>query len=155
MQQVDDAAQWDTIRAQIAQGMIEHEVVMQALRAQAIVSALFILVLGTALYFLWKRNAALTSAFHDVIRQHCGERISLVKQHSLEQSSLLMQMLHAFEGIVSKRRGTSASSQVSSGSQTPPPMPPTPQPRQSSTQDSLPSFSSATPVPPPPSKRTR
>jgi hypothetical protein len=152
MQQVDDAAQWDTIRAQIAQGMIEHEVVMQALRAQAIVSALFILVLGTALYFLWKRNAALTEAFHGVIRQHSSERISQVKQHSLEQQSLLMQMLHAFEGIVSTRRGTSASSRVSSESATPPPMPSTPQPRQSSTQDSLPSF---TPVPPPPSKRTR
>jgi hypothetical protein len=141
----------ETIRAQIAQGMLEHDMVMQALRAQAIVSALFILVLGAALYFLWKRNACLTEAFHLVIRQHSNERISQVKQHSLEQQSLLMQMLHAFEGIVSTRRGTSASSRVSSESATPPPMPSTTPQQPASARDSLPSF---TPVPtPPPSRR--
>jgi hypothetical protein len=151
MQQPDDAGtQLDTIRAQISQGMIEHELVMQALRMQAIVSALFVLVLGSLLFFLWKRHACLTEALHATIRQHSSERISLVKQHSLEQSSLLMQMLHAFEGIVSKRRGTSASSRVSSESATPPPLPSTtPQPP-ASTRDSLPSF---TPVPQPPNRR--
>lgn len=129
MQPVDAAAPWEPIRAQIAQGMLEHELVMQALRAQAIVSAMFILVLGSICFFLWRRHACLTEAFHATIRQHSSERISLVKQHSLEQSSMLMQMLHAFEGIVSKRRGTSASSRVSSESATPPPMPSTTPPQ--------------------------
>ena len=134
---VSESQQWDTIRAQIVQGMLEHEVVTQALRAQAIVSALFILMLGSLCFALWKRHAYLYQAFLAEIKRHSFERIALVKQHSLEQSSTQMQMLHAFEGIVSRRRPSSAPSRVSLESQTPqqqpstgspPPLPPTPPP---------------------------
>ena len=125
--QPDSAAshQWDTLQAQIAQGMIEHEAVMQALRAQAIVSAMFILTLGSLCFALWRRHACLFEALVAEIKRHSNERIVLVKQHSLERSSELMQMLHAFEGIVSRARQTSAPSHLSSALATPPQQPST------------------------------
>lgn len=118
---IDDANQWDLIRMQVSQSLVEHEIVAQALRAQAIVSALFILALGFMCFFLWRRHAYLNEAFHVEIRRHCvercglvkahsKERVEIVKQHSLELVSLQMQMLHSFEGMVSRRPAASASS---------------------------------------------
>lgn len=142
MQQSDEL---EAMRLQIAQGLLEHEIVVRALWTQALVSAMFVLVLGICCFTLWRRYAALLAAFHDGIashsserieqvKLHTNERISLVKQHSLEQSSLMMQMLHAFEGIASRKRSTSGSSPgfsasptprqtPSTSSPTPPPMP--------------------------------
>lgn len=134
------------MQAQLQQAMIEHEIVVQVLRAQTLVSLLFVLVLSCICYFLWKRHSGLNAAFLAEIARHSVERQGMLKQQSLELVALQMQMLHAFEGIVSRRRPPSASSQISSVS----PMPP----RQPST-----SSSRATPVPPPlptpvPSRRT-
>lgn len=150
MQPADIAAtsqQWDTIRAQIAQGMLEHEILVQALRAQAIVSAMCILTTGGLAFFLWRRNGYLFEAFVAEIKRHSFERITLVKQHSLEQSSLMMQMLHAFEGIASRRRSTSATSPVSSGS--------APTPRQPSTTSPTPPPMPSPPMPPTPIAKRR
>lgn len=134
------------VQQQLNQAMIEHQIVVQALRAQALVSALFILMLGSISYFLWRRHSDLNAAFLAEIVRHSHERTALVKQHSLERCSDMMQLLHAFEGIVSKGRQRSAPSPVSSVS--------TQQPHQQST-------GRQTPVPPPlpplpsfPSKRT-
>lgn len=113
------------VQQQLQQAMIEHAIVMQALRAQSLVSALFILVLGSISYFLWRRHDDLNAAFLAEIARHSLERTSLVKQHSLERCSDMMQMLHAFEGIVSRGRQHSARSPVSSGSTTQPPPPST------------------------------
>ncbi len=122
------------MQQQLNQAMIEHQIVVQALRAQAIVSALFILVLASISYFLWRRHADLTAAFLAEIVRHSHERTAIVKQHSLERCSDMMQLLHAFEGIVSRGRQRSATSPVSSRS-TPP--------------QQQPSTDRKTPVPPP------
>lgn len=124
------------MQAQLQQAMIEHEIVVQALRAQTIVSLLFVLVLSCICYSLWKSRSGLNAAFLGEIGRHSVERHAMLKQHSLELVALQMQMLHAFEGIVSRRRPPSASSPAFLGSQTQPP--------QSSTGSSTP-----TPVPPP------
>jgi|SRR6187551_600019 len=155
MQQTIDPGSLELMRAQVAQTMLEHEIVVQALRTQAIVSALFILIVGGLAFFLWQRNGCLNAAFHaeisrhsteriEQVKQHSSERISLVKQHSLELCSIQMQLLHAFEGIISVRRPSSASSRVSSASATPPPMQSVPTP-----------VTSLTPPPPLPSNRRR
>jgi hypothetical protein len=120
----DDGNQWDLIRMQVSQSLVEHEIVAQALRAQAIVSAIFILVLGSLCFLIWRRHACLNEAFLDEIKRHSAERCGMVKQHSLELVSLQMQMLHAFEGMVSQRPLASASSPHSfEGSRRPPPKP--------------------------------
>lgn len=137
MQQTpSDVGQWDLIRMQVSQSLVEHEIVAQALRAQSIVSALFVLALGCLCFSLWRRHAYLNEAFHAEIRRHCvercalvkqhsSERVAMLKQHSLEHSSTQMQMLHHFEGIVTKRRASSGSSLISSE---PPPIRRTPKP---------------------------
>lgn len=137
------------MQAQLQQAMIEHEIVVQALRAQTLVSLLFVLVLSCICYFLWQRHSGLNAAFLGEIGRHSVERHGMLKQHSLELVALQMQMLHAFEGIVSRRRPPSASLPVSSGSQTPPP--------QSSTASSTPTPvpPPLPPMPPPASKRTQ
>lgn len=131
----DDAAshQWDTIQAQITQGMLEHEVVMQALRVQSIVSALCILFVGGLCLLLWRRCAALEVAFHAEIRRHSNERIGQVKQHSLELQSVLVQMTHAFEGLASSVLAPLANISAPASPQpqpqppsAPPPLPPIP-----------------------------
>lgn len=124
-QPIDDL---EMMRAQVAQSLLEHEIVAQALRLQSIVSALFILILGSLCFFLWQRHAYLFAAFLAEINRHSNERIALVKQHSLEQSSTLMQVLHAFEGIVSRKRSSSASTHHSSTSAAPPAQPSTSSP---------------------------
>ncbi len=119
-QPLGDGTQWELIRMQVSQSLVEHEIVAQALRAQAIVSTMFILALGSLCFFLWRRHGCLNEAFHAEIKQHSAaqsallqqhssERVSIVKQHSLELVSLQMQMLHAFEGMASPRPAGSAS----------------------------------------------
>lgn len=129
-----EAADLEKIRSQIHQSLVEHEIVAQALRAQAIVSALFILALGSLCFFLWRRHGYLNQAFHLEIRRHSVERAALVNRHSnervqmvkdqsLQLASVQMQMLHAFEQLVSRKPGGSVVSIEARTSKRPPPIP--------------------------------
>lgn len=148
MQQASDVAQWELMRAQIVQSMLEHEIVTQALRVQSIVSALFILALGSLCFFLWRRHGSLNEAFHaeigrhsvercglvkrhsnelcELVARHSSERVSMLKEQSLQLASMQMQMLHSFEGMASRGRVSSASSPSTAVTaiKPPPPAPP-------------------------------
>lgn len=119
-QPIDDVAQWDLIRMQISQSLVEHEIVTQALRAQAIVATMFILGFGCLSFFLWRSRASLNEAFHaeisrnsfercELVRKHSTERVSMLKEQSLQLASMQMQMLHAFEGMASRAHASSGS----------------------------------------------
>lgn len=99
-----DQDQWELIRLQVAQGMMEHEIVAQALRATALVSALFVLILGSLCFFLWRRCDCLNAALLAEISRHSRERLAMLKEQSLQLSSCMMQMQHSFEGLVTRKR---------------------------------------------------
>lgn len=99
-----DQDQWELIRLQVAQGMMEHEIVAQALRATAVISALFVVILGSICFFLWRRCACLNEALLVEISRHSRERLAMLREHSLQLSSTMMQMQHSFEGLVSRKR---------------------------------------------------
>lgn len=93
----------------LTQALLAQVRLEQALRMQAVVSSLFILVLGCLCFVLWQRHGCLFEALVAEIKRHSAERIGLLKQHSLERSSEQLQMLHAFEGIVFRRYSSSPS----------------------------------------------
>jgi len=109
------------MQAQISQTMLEHQIVVQALRAQSLVSLLFVLVLGSLIFFLYRRHVCSSEALIEQTKRHCAEQRerderhtselnSMRKQHSLDLHSHTMQMLHAFEGMVSRKRADSGPS---------------------------------------------
>lgn len=99
---MDDQLQ--ELQAQIAQGLLEHEIVVQALRQQSLVSAGCVLVLGLLCFSLWRRCVYLSAALELQTRRHYAELQRRDERHSLDQQSAMMQMLHGFENIVSRKR---------------------------------------------------
>lgn len=99
----------EAMQLQIAQSLIEHHIVVQALYGVCAVSFVAVLLMG---WFAFSSRRQVTELFEALVEQertNSKERISQVKQHSLERASEQNQMLHAFEGIVSAKRRASAS----------------------------------------------
>lgn len=103
-QQLSDPEQWEAIRLQLLQSMLEHQAVQRALVLVGFTAAAFVLVLGLLCFFLLRRCIYLSEALLQQTVRHSRDQQAMLKQHSLEQSSNMMQMLHGFEGIVSRRR---------------------------------------------------
>lgn len=104
----------ETIRAQIMQGMVEHEILAQALRAQCLVSAAFVLVLGLLSFWMWRRSVYAEGALlaqekrHSTERlqreeQHASEVIGIIKQNGLELDSITRTSWREFVEAVTKR----------------------------------------------------
>jgi uncharacterized protein HemX len=104
----------DTIRQQIVQGMVEHEILAQALRAQCLVSAGFVLVLGLLSFWMWRRSVYTAEASVAQERRHSTERLQreeqhasevkdIIKQHSLELDSITRTSWREFVEAVTKR----------------------------------------------------
>lgn len=110
-----EAEQLEAMRLQIHQGMLEHDMLAQALRAQSLISAGFVLVLGIALIWLIRRNFQLSQALIEQTRQHyaenvereqrhSSERIEQQKQHGLELDSTTKLSWREFADAVLKKR---------------------------------------------------
>lgn len=112
-----DLSDLETIRLQVAQSLIEHEIVAQALRAQCLVSAGFVLVLGLLCLFLWRRNVYCESASLEMVKRfyteqserderHSRELIALEKQNGLELNSITRTQWAEFaQAVWTKRSG--------------------------------------------------
>mgnify|MGYP001579446324 FL=1 len=115
--QQPDLNDLDTIRLQVAQSLIEHEIVAQALRAQALVSAGFVLVLGLLALFMWRhtvrvyeRSLADTKRYYseqsEREKRHSSELIEQQKQNGLELNSITRTQWAEFAAAVwTKRSG--------------------------------------------------
>lgn len=97
-------ADLESMRMQVQQSLIEHHIVVQALYGVCIVSFVAVGLMGLLTFFLWRRTICLSEALIAEVDRHSKERIGIVKQNSLERESAQMQMLHAFEGLVSSKR---------------------------------------------------
>jgi hypothetical protein len=109
--------QFETMRLEMHQAMIEHDMLAQALRQQSLVSGGFILVLGLLVIWLARRNFQLSQGcleqqrwhFEETIareRRHSSERIEVQKQHGLELDSTMKLWCREFaESIMPKRGG--------------------------------------------------
>lgn len=122
-----------TMQLQITQTMLEHQMLAQSLRALVAIFAGCLFVGGWLLISMWRRSRDLSelclaqAAQHSQqAERHASELVATVKEHSLVSVSNLMQMLHAFEGIVSKKPPGSGSSTSARTPTTPPntPIPP-------------------------------
>jgi hypothetical protein len=91
--------QLEAMRLQVAQSLIEHEIVAQALVAQCLISAGFVLVLGLLCLFLLRRNFYCAQALIEQTKRfyteqserdarHSSELIAAEKQNGLELSSI-------------------------------------------------------------------
>lgn len=112
-----DLSDLETIRLQVAQSLIEHEIVAQALRAQCLVSAGFVLVLGLLSLFLYRRNVSCAQALIDQTKRfyteqserdarHSSELIALEKQNGLELNSITRTQWAEFaQAVWTKRNG--------------------------------------------------
>ncbi len=85
----------ETVRQQIMQGMVEHEILAEALRAQCLISAAFVLVLGLLSFWMWRRSVYTAEASLAAERRHTIERLQLGEQHSSEVKSIMRQ--HSLE----------------------------------------------------------
>jgi uncharacterized protein HemX len=104
----------DTMRAQIIQTMVEHEMLAQALRAVCLICAGFVLVLGLLSFWMWRRSVYSAEALvaqekrHSTERlqreeQHASEVIAIIKQNSLELDSITRTSWREFVDAVLKR----------------------------------------------------
>lgn len=96
-----------TMQLQIAQSMIEHEMLAQSLRAFVIVWACTLIAAGWLLFSMWRRSRVLGDALVETTERGSNQLVETVKRHSLELTSHMMQMLHAFEGIASVKQNAS------------------------------------------------
>lgn len=104
-------AELEAMRMQVQASLIEHHIVVQALYGVCIVCFVAVGLMGLLSFFLWRRTVCLSEALIAEVERHSKERIGIVKQNSLERESAQMQMLHAFEGIASRKaRGSGKSS---------------------------------------------
>lgn len=81
---LSDSDQWALIRAQVEQGMIEHQIVAQALRAQSIISAAFCLVLSLLAFWMWRRCKACEQALIEQEKRHSTEWCDQERRHATE-----------------------------------------------------------------------
>jgi hypothetical protein len=106
----------ETIRLQVAQSLIEHEIVAQALRAQCLVSAAFVLVLGLLSLFMWRRSVFCAQALIEQTKRfyieqsqrdarHSKELIDAEKQNGLELNSITRTQWAEFAQAVWTKRG--------------------------------------------------
>ena len=111
-----EAEQFEAMRIQIHQSLVEHDILAQALRAQSLISAGFVLVLGLALIWLLRRNYQLSTGLIELQRQHFAESIErekrhstewieLQRQHGLELDSITRQSWREFVDAVLKKPG--------------------------------------------------
>lgn len=109
--------QLQAMQDQIYQSMVEHQIVVQALRAQCLVSAVFILVLGLLSFFMWRRSVCVEQLLVDREKQHsielserdarrANEAIDLQRQHSLELDSITRTQWREFVELVLRKPGS-------------------------------------------------
>ena len=107
----------EAMRQQILQGMLEHQLVVQALRAQSLLSAAFVLALSLLSFFLWRRCVYCADALLEQTKRHstelqerderrANEAIGLQRQHSLELDSITRTSWREFaEAVLRKPNG--------------------------------------------------
>lgn len=114
---MEPAEQLQAMRDQILQGMLEHGIVVQALRAQSLVSLAFVLVLSLLSFWMWRRSVYCAEALIEQEKRHsielrakdeqrANEVITLQRQHSLELDSITRTSWREFAEAVLKRPGT-------------------------------------------------
>jgi len=108
----------EAMRLQVAQSLIEHEIVSQALFAQCLVSAGFVLVLGLLCLFLLRRNFYCAQALIEQTKRfyteqserdarHSNELIAAEKQNGLELNSITRTQWAEFaQAVWTKRNGS-------------------------------------------------
>src|SRR5262245_53791332 len=129
---MDPTDPMQVMQLQIAQSMIEHEMLAQSLRAFVIVWFVTLIAAGWLVFSMWRRSRVLADALVETTRLGSRQLVETVKSHSLELASLMMQQSHAFEGIVSRVRNGSARSLGKASPNTPARPTPVPPPMPSS-----------------------
>ncbi len=112
----DTPDQLQFLQQQINQGLLEHQIVVQALRAQCLVSFVFVLVLSLLSFWMWRRSVCCAEALvaqakrhyseqSERERRHSRELIELQRQHGMEQVSTARTTLREFAEALQPRQG--------------------------------------------------
>lgn len=112
----DVPPQLQVMQEQINQAMLEHQIVVQALRAQCLISAAFVVVLGLLCLFLYRRcvysaEASLAQAKRHYTEQkeqeerHSRELLDQQRQSGLELNSITRTMWGEFADALRPKRG--------------------------------------------------
>jgi hypothetical protein len=112
----DVPPQLQFMQQQINQAMLEHQIVLQALRAQCLVSLVCVVALSLLCLFLWKRLCYSAEALVAQAKRHSTEQKEQEERHSkelldqqrqsgLELNSITRTMWGEFADALRTRRG--------------------------------------------------
>lgn len=87
------------MQEQINQAMLEHQIVVQALRAVCLVSCLCVLALSLLSFWMWRRSVSSAQALIEQTKQHYIERSRQEARHSVELSEQRKEAAMALESI--------------------------------------------------------
>lgn len=89
----------EAMQEQINQAMLEHQIVVQALRAQCLISAAFVVALSLLSFWMWRRSVYSAEALVAQAKRHYTESSAREERHSLELIALHKENAMALDSI--------------------------------------------------------